>query len=286
MNTLLEILHAGDYCSILLFVAILLWVGNKIVEQHPSIRQCGGYLAGVGFLAYGAYAWLRWPPRQANDLLAVGIGSLFAAAIVLALAWMGLPVLLLVWTTTVAALGNRIGGWFTALRTKKAARRTRLLEEQQRRREEEEYRRTAPERERARKEAEKTLQVQTQSQKRRDDARAACELFYHRHAHALGDRFPKEAFEDYVKKYLADGHPPEYVEERSRQLQEILRQHVEQVEPPKTPFTIESLADWYQTTKRLIEALPVDERYKHAQIAHLNARYAELMQAQMETLQP
>mgnify|MGYP006915209446 CR=1 FL=1 len=85
---------------------------------------------------------------------------------------------------------------------------------------------------------------------------------------------------------MGDEQSPEYVEERGRQLQDIIKQHVEQIEPPPKAFTIESLATWYQTTKQLIDKLPVDDRYKQVQLAHLNARYAALMQSLMEALQP
>ncbi len=127
---------------------------------------------------------------------------------------------------------------------------------------------------------------QADAQNRRAGARATCELLYHRYAHALGDRFPKSALDDFLTKYMGDNHPSEQVEERGHQLQALILQHVNQIEPPKTPYTLKSLADWYRQTKDQIEGLPVDDRYKQSQLALLNARYAELQQALMETLQP
>ncbi len=91
---------------------------------------------------------------------------------------------------------------------------------------------------------------------------------------------------DFVHKYMGDGRPPEEAEERGHQLQEIILQHAQEIQPPQKPYTIESLADWYKTTKQLIDGLPVDARYKQAQMAQLNARYTELMQSLLENLRP
>lgn len=124
------------------------------------------------------------------------------------------------------------------------------------------------------------------AQKKREDARAACELLYHSHAHVLKRRLPKETFLDFVRRYMGDDHSAEYVEERGRQLQELILLHVHRIEPPAKPYTIQSLTDWYRETKQIIENLPVEDRTKQAQLALLNTRFAELSQALMETLQP
>jgi hypothetical protein len=134
--------------------------------------------------------------------------------------------------------------------------------------------------------AAQTAATKADAQKRRADARAACELLYHRHAHVLGNRFPKASLDDFLTKYMGDNHSPEEVEVRGRQLQDIIREHAHGIEPPKTPYTIESLAEWYKKQKEVVEKLAVDDRQKQAQLAQLNARYAELMQSLMETLQP
>ena len=73
---------------------------------------------------------------------------------------------------------------------------------------------------------------------------------------------------------------------RAEQLQQIIQQHVEKVEPPETPYPVASLAEWYSSTKQLIESLPVEGRYKQAQLAQLNFRYAELVQTVMERMEP
>jgi hypothetical protein len=136
------------------------------------------------------------------------------------------------------------------------------------------------------KEAEERAKLRVQHQQRREDARVACEMLFQLHAHALGDRFSKEVFEDFMRRYLGDARAPEDVESRAKQLQEIILQHVQQIDPPAPTHTIDSLTKWYQQTKALIDSLDVAERYKQAQLISLNRRYVDLMQALLENLQP
>src|ERR1019366_3520455 len=124
------------------------------------------------------------------------------------------------------------------------------------------------------------------SRRRRENARVQCEVLFQLHTHTLGERFPKAVYDEFVKRYLGDDRTPVDVEQRAKQLQDAILEHVAQIEPPKTPYTIESLTDWYKKTKKQIEDLTVDDRYKQAQLAQLNARFAELTQALMETLHP
>lgn len=123
------------------------------------------------------------------------------------------------------------------------------------------------------------------AQKRRETARIECEVLFHQHAHRLGNRFSKEAFDDFVRRNMGDGLEPEIVEERSRQLKTIILSHVEQIEPAK-PKSVEALTEWFNSTKRAIEKLPIDDRQKQSQIGQLNQRYAELMESLLEDLRP
>lgn len=146
-------------------------------------------------------------------------------------------------------------------------------------------------RERAREQASVSRQTYEQSmlrkseaQKRRDDARASCEIFYSLHAPEIGSRFTKVMFDDFVRRHMGDERPPEYVEERSRQLREVLQQHLAKCEPPR-PRTLEELAAWFQEQKRQIDGLP-DGVNKDALRAQLNARYAEMTSQLLEEMHP
>lgn len=122
--------------------------------------------------------------------------------------------------------------------------------------------------------------------RRREDARAACELLYQLHAHALGTRFPKESFDDYLRRYLSDGHAAEDVERRAAQLQDIIHRHVEGADAPPKHLSIEALNAWYQKTKETIERQSVEKKFRDVQTASLNQRYMQLMQELMEEMKP
>ena len=122
--------------------------------------------------------------------------------------------------------------------------------------------------------------------KRRADARIACELFFSLYAHDIGDRFPKQSFDDFVRRYLGDEQPPELVEERAAQLRESIQRHYEQVNPPEKITDLGQLARWYEKHKRKIERLSVGDSYKQDYLIQLNERYADLTQQLLENLEP
>lgn len=124
------------------------------------------------------------------------------------------------------------------------------------------------------------------AQKRREDARAKCEIFFGLHGPEIRSRFSKAMYEDFVRRHLGDDHPPDHVEERARQLLDLLQDHLDRIEPPEKPMDVGDLAAWYKETRAQIESLDLDERTKRVQVSQLNARYAELVQEQIENLQP
>jgi hypothetical protein len=85
---------------------------------------------------------------------------------------------------------------------------------------------------------------------------------------------------------MGDNHPPEYVEERARQLQTILQQHYERATGSVAFASIEELASWYMEQKRKIEALPLDNSFKQTHLTNLNERYAELTERLLGKMQP
>lgn len=127
---------------------------------------------------------------------------------------------------------------------------------------------------------------QTVNKKRRADSRTACEVLFLQYVHLLANRLTKETFQDFMTRHMGDEHSPEYVEGRGRELQDLILHHAFEIKPIEESSSLESLSNWYQETKRVIENLPIEERYKQAQLAHLNARYAELMQELVGSLRP
>jgi hypothetical protein len=122
--------------------------------------------------------------------------------------------------------------------------------------------------------------------KRRTDARIACELLYRLYSHDIGERFPEDSFDDFVRRYLGDEHPPQLVEQRAAQLRESIQQHYEQVNPPEKITDFGQLARWYEKQKKKIERLDVGQTYKDDYLIQLNERYTDLTQRLLEKLEP
>jgi len=163
-------------------------------------------------------------------------------------------------------------------RRKIADRNARLREQKRQRREQREYERTAPLREQARKAAEE--------QKRRGaEAVTGCQLLYSLHAPEIGVRFPKQAFDEWIKR-MSDDQDPILVERKAEQLRRIIEHHCEQVKPTPKFSNIQELAHWFQEQKADIETLPLDERTKRAHLANLTEKYAELTTKLLENLHP
>jgi hypothetical protein len=122
--------------------------------------------------------------------------------------------------------------------------------------------------------------------RRRVEARARCELLYNRHAPEIARRFPRKSMERFIQTYMSDADPAEHVEQRGRELENIIEQHRNCVKPEKRPRTIQDLAEWYLGEKNRIDALPLDEELKQEHAAALDMRYAELTQELLQRIEP
>lgn len=286
MDRILDILNDGNLCYLMLLIGILASIGQRVAAAQPRLHLLGLRLAFAAFLAYCAYAAVRFSPRSAEEFVGIALRGLLAAGLALGLSWTLLPAAAFVYCYTLGPFFGKVGEWSRAAFRSAAERRARCKEEEQKRLGQEEYQRLEQERERNRPLEEARARANAEAQRRRQDARVACEVLYNLHAPEIGTRFPRELFHEFLARHLGDNHPPEYVEERSRQLQEIIRAHLERVEPPKKKRTVEELAAWYATMRETIERQPIDDRQKRVQLAQLNLRYRDLVNDVMETLEP
>lgn len=154
------------------------------------------------------------------------------------------------------------------------------------------YRRRQTQREwqqRSAKEGEARLREQQKAAehgRRRVEARARCELLYNRHAPEIARRFPRKSMERFIQTYMSDADPAEHVEQRGRELENIIEQHRNCVKPDKQPRTIQDLAEWYVRERNLIDTLPLDDALKQEHAAALDMRYAELTQELLQRIEP
>lgn len=90
--------------------------------------------------------------------------------------------------------------------------------------------------------------------------------------------------EAFIKNYMGDNRSAEEVEARARQLEDMINQHIDAVQPAPRFKNIAELAQWYVTEKKRIEELPVDEIFKEQHLVQLHTQYAEMTQEVMERM--
>ena len=285
MRQLLHFLQFDDYCSSLILLAILFSVGSMVVTSSPSARLWGQRAGYLTFVLYSAGRLLTEPALAADALLRIVIAAILAAAFVTSLTWLVLPLL--------AGLHDlflrRIPDMFqSGLRSysdsrKLQAERTRL--DGERRHADEEWQRSSGDRERVQRAAEESARIEAAAQKRRDDARTKCRILYDTWAPEIGERFTREQFQAYVSDYLHDRHPPEYVEERALQLNDLIRQHVEKVDPAPQISSLAQLRRWFEDRRKDIES-ESDEKLQRNLMARLKKRYDDLAAQLLEELPP
>src|SRR5262249_4215824 len=78
--------------------------------------------------------------------------------------------------------------------------------------------------------------VEAEAQRRRCRARLKAELCFPLHEPLVADRFSRAMFEDFMQRYLGDQHGPDDVEEFSRELEIIIRQHAGAAQTGETPL--------------------------------------------------
>jgi len=282
-TSLQQFLDRLEWTTLALPAVLLLFIGNKVVEEHPRPRTAANRIIGLVFLCLLAFQMHSHWPVHGDMLTEILLRSLVLSGLMLGCAWIVAPGLFSLCEYTIAAPIRKVAGWGAALVGSVfwvLVSPVRFVTEQNARRKQ------ATEQEHLRREGESYAKHQATAQKRREDARAACELLYSLCAPEIKDRFPKTAFDDFFQKYLGDGHPPDFVEERAEQLKSIIEQHRTKIEPPEEQKTLEELAQWYQNVREQILHQKIEDKYKNAQIAQLNVRYQRLVQELLEEMKP
>lgn len=281
MQVVLDVLNGDDLLSLGVLIGILCFVGSKMVAVQSPAYQWGLRLAAGGFVAYCVYGCLTLRAARADSLAAIAFRGLFAAGLVLGVAWVVLPIAGFLYQRSIGACMQRFRAWSAGASARAAQRRTGREQEERRRREEQEYARQAPERERWQRAAEERERLEGEAKKRREDAHFDCELLYSLYARDIGERFTRQMLDQFMEKYMGDAHAPDVVERRAEQLQDILRQHYEQIHPPPKFTSVEQVTAWMQREKSAIEALPVEDRVKRRLLAEVHRQYAEYVSDMM-----
>ena len=281
-----NLIDEGDICGLLIIIAVLGFVGLKLVERQPKLLTWGLRLAVGTFLVFAIVRFNELESTTTSQLVfRVVLSGLAAGGLVLGPAWIVLSVLGFVhkYYKKLEESGER------AARDRQLQREQRERE-QQRQREQQERERLAPERERAANEAREQQLIEgkraDQENQRREDARVACELLYNLREADIRERFPRSQFQDFVDKYMTDNKAVDVVERRAGELQMLIQQHFETVKPPEKLTNLADLTGWFEDQKREIERLPVADIYRDDYLVRLNERYAELSERILDRLEP
>ncbi len=275
MHTILDIIEAPQPGWTILLIVLLCWIGSLIVRSGSALQAWGNWLAVAAFVTYGVCGVVRFTPTTALDLIGITVSGLFAGGLTLGLTWIVLPV----GATLYEFVDSRIRGLQNANQAKSQAR-TSLEEEFL-------QLRAALAAKNVEVAADETRRLHAESaDRRRTAARANAALSYSLFAPNIGERFSKDDLQAYLHDFMGDGHSPDDVERRGRELIATLRQHETASDPPEQKRTLEELAHWFTEQQQRIETLPLDEKIKRVHLSELNVRYAEQSQQLLEGLRP
>jgi hypothetical protein len=285
MESFLEIINSADVVSLIGLIAVLCWVGGRMIERYPELGQWAWRLAASAFIGYCLFMGSELDHHAPGDWLGIACRGVLAAGLTLGISWIVLAVYGFMKSASDRAACKAQSR--AESRRYEKERKQREREEQQRRNE---WERGAPERERQGRIAEeRRLQqeaISGEARQTREDTRYACELFYNLHAPKIADRFSKQDLHEFLDRYMGDKQSVDVIRRRSSQLTETIRQHVEAVDPPETIETLEGLAAWYEQEKSRLEGLNIGRDIKANFCLQLNNRFAELTDRLLEEIKP
>ena len=248
-----------DPCGTLSIGLVMYAAGNRASAENDAARRVGAALAGAALIAVMFFGIL-----SGVNLLTLAAGAAGVGLFVLGTCWIIFVIVFVMFGTLAAAMSapHRQPEQVIVTIPAKVWEPTPLAL-------------PAPDPE--------AYRTGDAALRRRENIRADCEMLFSLLAPEIGDRFTRELFEDYVKRYLHDGLDADEVERRGEQLQDLLRQHHEKAVPPKAN-SLSELAQWFERRKTEIDALPVEDGFKRSYVAMLNARFQELTKEQMEMI--
>src|SRR5262245_29988102 len=108
-STFFNSLDTADPRFVAIMVAMLVFVGLKMVSGQPGLRAWGLRLGLATFLLYAGYAYYVESTAETRDLFNIALRSGNAGGCVLALTWIGLPIIVFVYGHLRLALAVFLG---------------------------------------------------------------------------------------------------------------------------------------------------------------------------------
>lgn len=271
-----RLVEDAELSGLIALAGILAFVGQKTSEHRPAVRRGSWLLAAVFFLCLLGL-WIAQDRMYGKDLADLTFrGLLGAGALYGGLCIVALPLVALYRLTLQ-------DGWrgFRRWLRESAEQRKRRREE---RRREQAWAEGAPAREEERRRREEQACRGAASQKRRQEARASCEVLFVRHQFEIRQRFTREMFDAFLAKFMADTFTTEQVEQRAKELKDVIRAHVAKVDPPRK--SLGQLAEWFVQQKREIENASLSEEDRDMMLAQLEERYVRLQEQYLRSVKP
>ena len=279
MSVILNILDKGDPCSLTMAAGALLYVGSRVADATQ--RRVAAVSALLVLVVYGLYGMGAFPVRAADDLFSLVLRGLFAAGLTLGIVQIVLAAFAPLYRLMVVRLWQESQRRAEAMQKKQQAEAAECRVEEERVARRQEWERAAPEREQQAREQKELLEKRQAENRRRADARGACEILFALHAPDVGERFPRATFDDFVSRHLGDEHPPEYVEERARQLREVIEQHLGKVRPAEDSRLAATVAAYNREVER-VQASGLDTEMQETLLALMKGKLCERLLREAE----
>lgn len=122
-----------------------------------------------------------------------------------------------------------------------------------------------------------TQQKASETQKRRDNARFACQMIYDRHRTTLASKFMPQQLQDYFAEFLTDDHDVRQVEDRAQRLKELLLELIEDSGGNRKFKSLADVCEFYRQEREAIDALDLPEDIKDSLRADLAREEARAM---------
>jgi hypothetical protein len=241
-----------DPCGLSAAALVLCLIGSRAVADAPKLRQLGAALAGAVLLLT---FWLGVYRRI--DVLGLAVTSVAWGFFTLGTAWVVLALAAFAAQALVVAPARRLRSAWARLRARPPVRR--------------EPPPPLPE-----------SDADRAARRRRDDARAALELFYTLNERRLSAVMPRPAYESYVKRFLPDGEDPAVVEARARAVREALTAHLAAA-PAGDAGAMAELQQWHDRSRARIDGTPgLDPRARENLVTALNQQMEERLRRLLE----
>lgn len=262
MTCMTDLLDQGDYCSLIVVIAILCLVGSRMAQPQPTAYVWGFRIAAAVFILFGIARVSELQSPAAEDLLWAVVSALFAAGLSLGPAWILLTVACYASSSVDRARARRRS-------TREQEERDRQSEIHRRQREEQDRERRLADQERERRLAD--------ADARRREARASLRRAFYKHQSKLVAHFSEDQLRDYLESHMSDKHAPADVERNAKELIRVFENLVKDIEPPRDMNAMKDRIQKFRDQKRAFESSDIPEDVRKILLVELEQEFEEVL---------